>query len=235
MKRCFLSTVLWLQHVCSSRNGQLWRHFDRLTMSVISEVGNDDAVSCVWQMSEILTQFLHIVNEITVWICLRLCLVVCILPFTWYSWGAGSQHSLLWLGYERDAPQEIFRFSKGLQIDLGSTQSSLTWIAATLFHSRGMKLTTDLHLAPRLRVSGTIPPLPHMPTWRVKEQLYLLYFSYKPEWPCVIEVSALYILNSLTSAIPKDVCKIYSNNCYYRLSWNSVCCSSTHGIVEKWV
>jgi len=61
-----------LQHVCSNRNGQLWRHFDRLTMSVISEVGNDDAVSCVWQMSQILTQFLYIVNEITVSICLRL-------------------------------------------------------------------------------------------------------------------------------------------------------------------
>ena len=54
MKRYFLSTVPWLHYACSSRNGQLWRYFDRLTMSVISEVLNDDAVSCVWPMSEIL-------------------------------------------------------------------------------------------------------------------------------------------------------------------------------------
>jgi hypothetical protein len=31
---------------------------------------------------------------------------------------------------------------------------------------RGVKLTTHLHLVPRSRMRGAIPPLPHTPSWR---------------------------------------------------------------------
>jgi hypothetical protein len=37
----------------------------------------------------------------------------------------------------------------------------------------GVKLTTHLHLLLSLRMGGKIPPLPHVPSWRALEQLYL--------------------------------------------------------------
>jgi hypothetical protein len=36
-----------------------------------------------------------------------------------------------------------------------------------------VKLTTSLHLAPRLRMSGATSPCPHMPSWHAEGQLYL--------------------------------------------------------------
>ena len=36
----------------------------------------------------------------------------------------------------------------------------------------GMKPTTDIHLAPRLRMRGVIPPIPHMPSGLTEGQLY---------------------------------------------------------------
>jgi hypothetical protein len=47
-----------------------------------------------------------------------------------------SRVTAQWLGYERDAWQEIFRFSKVLQIDLGPIQPFITWRTATLFQSK---------------------------------------------------------------------------------------------------
>jgi len=37
-----------------------------------------------------------------------------------------------------------------------------------------VKLTSYLHVAPMLRLGGAIPPLPHMPSWRVQRQLHSL-------------------------------------------------------------
>ena len=43
----------------------------------------------------------------------------------------------------------------------------------------GMKLTTHLHLSPRLGTTGATPPLPHTPLWRSQRSLYhyLLYLT----------------------------------------------------------
>ena len=38
---------------------------------------------------------------------------------------------------------------------------------------RDVKLTTHLHLGPRLRMSGSVPPLPHIPLSSAQGQLYL--------------------------------------------------------------
>jgi len=34
-------------------------------------------------------------------------------------------------------------------------------------------LTTHLHLVPKLRMTGSIPPLPHVPSWHAEELFYL--------------------------------------------------------------
>jgi hypothetical protein len=38
----------------------------------------------------------------------------------------------------------------------------------------GVKLTTRLHLVPKLRTSGVTPPLPHKSSWRVEGKLYFI-------------------------------------------------------------
>ena len=40
----------------------------------------------------------------------------------------------------------------------------------------GVNVTTPLHLMPRLRMSGAIPPLPYRPSWR-GQGLYLYYWA----------------------------------------------------------
>lgn len=46
---------------------------------------------------------------------------------------------------------------------------------------RGMKLTSHPHLVPWLRISGSIPPICHMPSWYEQWQFYfhftVLYFT----------------------------------------------------------
>jgi hypothetical protein len=41
----------------------------------------------------------------------------------------------------------------------------------------GHKLTTYLHIVPRLRMSGAIPLLPYMPSWHGQGQLYPYHFT----------------------------------------------------------
>jgi hypothetical protein len=36
-----------------------------------------------------------------------------------------------------------------------------------------MKLTAQLHPVPRLKMSGTLPPLVYIPTWHAQQQHYL--------------------------------------------------------------
>jgi len=38
--------------------------------------------------------------------------------------------------------------------------------------SHSVRLTTDLHVVPTSRMSGTIPPLPHTPSWHAQERNY---------------------------------------------------------------
>ena len=42
----------------------------------------------------------------------------------------------------------------------------------------GVGLTTHFHLVPTLRIGGAIPPIPHIPSWRVRRQLFL-HFSFR--------------------------------------------------------
>jgi hypothetical protein len=46
---------------------------------------------------------------------------------------------------------------------LGPIQSPIQWILGTL--SPGVKLTTHIHLVPKSRMHGTIPPPPSMSSW----------------------------------------------------------------------
>jgi hypothetical protein len=48
---------------------------------------------------------------------------------------------------------------------LGRTEPPIQWVARVLsqgLSGRAVKLNTHLHIAPRLRIRGAIPPLPNM-------------------------------------------------------------------------
>ena len=66
---------------------------------------------------------------------------------------------------------EISRFTRTSKSVLEPTQPNIRWVPG-LFHrgysGRVVKLTTHFHLVPKLRMSGTIPPFPHVPSWRVE-------------------------------------------------------------------
>jgi hypothetical protein len=52
---------------------------------------------------------------------------------------------------------------------LGSTQRPMQWVPALFprgWSGRGVKFTTHLHLVPRLRMRGAMPPLLHECSWR---------------------------------------------------------------------
>jgi hypothetical protein len=54
----------------------------------------------------------------------------------------------------------------------GPTQPRIQCAPGALYP--GVKITTRLHLLPRLRISRATPPRPHMPSWNAKGQLYFL-------------------------------------------------------------
>jgi len=61
--------------------------------------------------------------------------------------------------------------------------------------SRGMKLTTYLHLAPRLKTSGAVPPLSHIPSWCSQ-----LYYNQKQEyWQSCLHCTKLFLCLSVIS------------------------------------
>jgi hypothetical protein len=52
---------------------------------------------------------------------------------------------------------------------LEPTQPPIQWVPRyfpRVYSGRGVNLTTHLHLAPRLRMHGDIPPIPHTLSWR---------------------------------------------------------------------
>jgi hypothetical protein len=61
---------------------------------------------------------------------------------------------------------EAFRFSYSVGMGIFSSAAKRP----------GHGGTNIAHLVPRLRMSGTIRPLLHTPSWRAQEQLYL-YFA----------------------------------------------------------
>jgi len=42
----------------------------------------------------------------------------------------------------------------------------------------GVRLTTQSHIIPRIRMSGTLPVLPHTPSWLASGHLYLKSSNY---------------------------------------------------------
>jgi hypothetical protein len=52
-----------------------------------------------------------------------------------------------------------------------------TWAPSWGCRSLGVNLTTHLHPRSRLRMSGIIPLLPSIPSWRGQGKIYLLYTS----------------------------------------------------------
>ena len=75
-----------------------------------------------------------------------------------------------------------FFFLQSNQITLGSTQTSIKWIPvarSSRVKSCGVKQTTSAHLVPRLRKSGVVLPLGHVPLWPTHGQLYI-YLAHGP-------------------------------------------------------
>jgi hypothetical protein len=87
--------------------------------------------------------------------------------------GAGVAHLVWLLGYGLDdngwipvTDSEGILFATVSRPTLGPTQSPIQWVPGALslggggLSDWGMKLTTHLHLMPKLRIGGAIPPLP---------------------------------------------------------------------------
>ena len=71
-----------------------------------------------------------------------------------------------------------FLYSKMSKPALGPTQPRTKRVSGDhpeAESGRGVRLTSHLHLVPRLRLSGVIPALHHMFSWRVKRQLFKKY------------------------------------------------------------
>jgi hypothetical protein len=68
------------------------------------------------------------------------------------------------LGFDSRRGLGIFLFTTALRTALGPTQPPIQWVQGALSlggkATGGMKLTTHLHLVPKSRMRGAIPPLP---------------------------------------------------------------------------
>lgn len=76
---------------------------------------------------------------------------------------------------------------------LGSNQLPIQEVPCILplsKSSQGMKLTTHPHVVPRLRMSGITPPLPCVPSWSAKGQLFLsiTFVGLIKLWFCSVDV-----------------------------------------------
>jgi hypothetical protein len=72
------------------------------------------------------------------------------------------------LGFDSRWGLGIFLFTIASRTALGPTQP-IKWVPGALslgVKRRGVKLNTHLHLVPRSRMRGAIPPLPNKPSWR---------------------------------------------------------------------
>jgi hypothetical protein len=63
----------------------------------------------------------------------------------------------------------IFLFTAASRLAVGPTQPPIQWVSRALSlgeSGSGVKLINPLHLMPRSRICGVIPPLPSIPSWR---------------------------------------------------------------------
>jgi len=75
------------------------------------------------------------------------------------------------------ARKEIFLFSRVSRKVLGHTQHPIRWVMGTLsqrLKQLRRKVYTHLHLVHRLIITGGIPPVTYMPSWRTQEELYVI-------------------------------------------------------------
>jgi hypothetical protein len=87
-----------------------------------------------------------------------------------------TDQSVLWLGCELEdrgsitgRERDFLLFATASTPALGPTQPPIQRVPVGLFprvKGRAVKLTTHLHLLPRLMTNGVIPSLPHTSSWR---------------------------------------------------------------------
>jgi hypothetical protein len=73
--------------------------------------------------------------------------------------------------------EEIFLFSRVSRQVLRHTQHPVQWVMGTLsqrLKQLRCKVYTHLHLVHKLRITGGIPPVTYMPSWRTQEELYVI-------------------------------------------------------------
>jgi hypothetical protein len=76
-----------------------------------------------------------------------------------------------------------FLYSKMSQPALGPIQPRIKRVSgdpSEVDSGQGVRLTAQLHVVPRLRLGGAIPPFHHTSSWRVKGQLFKKYINMIP-------------------------------------------------------
>jgi hypothetical protein len=92
------------------------------------------------------------------------------IPYIWYLWVGSSSFSIVTRlragqpGFDSRQGQRIFLLVTASRPALGRAQPPIQWLPGALpqwWSGWGVKLTTHLHVVPRLRMCGYILPLPH--------------------------------------------------------------------------
>jgi hypothetical protein len=78
--------------------------------------------------------------------------------------------------WNRDSGKDIFLFSKAWRSAVGPTKSSVQWIRGAVFpgvNRRGLEAGRSWPSSSWLWMSGTVPPLPHLPSCLAERLLFL--------------------------------------------------------------
>jgi hypothetical protein len=131
--------------------------------------------------------------------------------------GAGTAQSVQCLGYGLDNRIIVFRLPAEtvFRPPLRHTQLPIQYQGAFLWEksNRCVKRVIHLHLVPRLRMSGAILPLPHIPSRCVWEQLYI----YSSDWVTLSVNNCLHNQKCSFRFKYVPVCKYFSFKSYHEL------------------